>query len=105
MNTRWIGPYDFENFPIGHKAFLIQHEHHTKGWVRYELRDVPAQTNQSLKDKLYGWCGSYNDVSTTAKGVAEVVKIAKNGRLQVQEIAGDPLAAYLEEAGYPELTP
>jgi hypothetical protein len=105
MEKTWIGPFDFENFPVGHKAFLIKHHHNLKGWTRYELRDVPAQTNQSYADRLDGWCGTNNDVATYAKGVAEVTKIAKNGRLQVREVEGDALATFLDEAGYPELTP
>ena len=71
--------------------------------TRYELRSTPAHTNQSHEPRLHGWCGTYNDLSTSARGMVRVERMAKNGRAYVRELEGDELAAALEELGYPEL--
>jgi hypothetical protein len=52
-----------------------------------------------------GWCGSYNDLSTSGCGMARVVRVARNGRALVETLAGYDLAAALDELGYPELYP
>ena len=101
--TRWIGPD--ETLSVGDIGFLIEKSHNTAGWERYELRDTPAYTNQSRQPRLDGWCGSYNDLSTSACGMVKVERMAKNGRALVRELEGDELAAALEELGYPELMP
>ncbi len=67
--------------------------------------DTPARTNRSHEDKLYGWCGSYNNVSTNACGAWRVTRIAKNGRMLISKLTGDELATFLEEMGFPDLTP
>lgn len=100
--SRWIGT-EADTFTAGQTGFLIELSHATKGWTRYDLRDHPPKTNQSFRPMLYGWCGSYNDVSTHGCGMARVERVAKNGRAFVRELTGDELAAALEEFGYPEL--
>lgn len=101
--TMWIGPQ--EDLDVGDRGFLIEFSHWTKQSSQYVLRDTPAKTNQSLEPLLRGWCGSYNDMSTNARGFWEVVKMAKNGRAKIKEVEGAALAEALEEFGYPELTP
>jgi hypothetical protein len=99
----WIGPLS-RDYYVGDFDFLIQIDHPQRD-ARYELRDTPAITNQSLQPTLHGWCGSYNDTSTFGCGVVEVVRVARNGRLFVRELEGEALSAALEELGYPELDP
>ena len=99
-NTKWIGPD--ENLSVGDVGFLIEISPE-RGDSRWILRDLPACTNLSREITLNGWCGSYNNVSTNAHGVARVIRVAKNDRCLVQNISGDELAAALEELGYPEL--
>lgn len=103
MPTMWIGPDEL--LKVGDFGFLVKNEHYTKGWERYELRDTPPYTNQSIAPKLYGWCGSYNDVSTSGKGMWKVERMAKNGRAFIRRLEGDDLEAALDELGYPELMP
>ena len=104
MATFWIGP-DATIYPAaaGDIGFLIEKNHHTHGWTRYELSATPAYTNQSHEPLLYGWCGSYNDLSTSGCGMARVIKVAKNGRILVRQLDGDDLAAALDDLGYPDL--
>lgn len=103
MTTKWIGPD--ETMSVGDVGFLINFCNPIRGSDRYELRDIPAYTNQSHQPRLHGWCGSYNDLSTNACGMARVERVAKNGRALVRELEGDELAAALDELGYPELMP
>ncbi len=70
---------------------------------RYQLRDTPAYTNQSREPRLDGWCGSWNNTSTSGMGIVE--KVARNGRALVRLLDGPELLAALEELGYPELAP
>lgn len=100
MTTQWIGPD--ENLSVGDVGFLINHSPEGKA-SRFFIRDTPAHTNQSHEPRLYGWCGSYNNMSTSACGVVRVERVAKNARAFVRELEGDELAAALEELGYPEL--
>jgi hypothetical protein len=105
MTTKWIGPFH-EDFKIGDCGFLIRIvNNRTGGSEHCQFRDTPARTNQSLEDRLYGWCGSYNDVATHAAGLWKVVKVAGNGRLKVEQLGGAELADGLENFGYPELNP
>lgn len=101
MTGMWIGPAD--NLAVGLTGFLVENSHAIKGWERIELRDLPAYTNQSHQPRLTGWCGTYNDVATHARGVGRVVRMARNGRAYVEILTGDELTAALEELGFPEL--
>jgi len=98
----WIGT-ESDAFTAGQTGFLVKIEHATKGWTRYDLRGHPPKTNQSFKPMLYGWCGSFNDVSTFGRGMAVVERVAKNGRAFVRELAGEELHAALDDFGYPDL--
>lgn len=101
-STLWIGPD--ETLRVGDVGFMVRHANAMKGWVRIEIRDTPAHTNQSHQPRLSGWCGTTNDVATYADGMARVERVAKNGRALVRRLESDDLAAALEELGYPELS-
>ena len=102
MTNTWIGPD--ESLNLGDKGFLIEFSNSVRHTERWELRDTPAHTNQSNQPRLEGWCGSTNDLSTSAHGMGKVIRVAKNGRCLIQTLEGDELAAALEELGYPDLT-
>jgi hypothetical protein len=72
-----------------------------RGHEHYSLGDRPAHGNNGGGPQLTGWCGSYNNVSTNADGLAKVARRAKNGRVCLARVT--PTAALLEELGYPEL--
>lgn len=107
LYVRELGGDDATVYPpaAGDYGFLIKKNHHTHCWMRHELRDTPAYTNQSHEPMLYGWCGSHNDLSTYGAGVVRVVRVAHPGRLLVRELEGDALRAVLDELGFPELMP
>lgn len=102
MTTRWID--EQEGYNVGDCGFLISNSHETEGWERYHLRDTPAHTNVSRVPRLIGWCGSYNNISTSGCGVWKVTRIAKNGRMLIQEATAEEVEAFLNEMGYPDLT-
>jgi hypothetical protein len=102
MSNRYIGPGEYDEGQIG---FLIEHSNPVKRSETWSLSDLPAHTNQSHEPRLHGWCGSWNDTSTNARGVWRVVKVLPNGRAKIEELVGEELATALEELGYPELTP
>ena len=85
---------------VGDAGFLVcrTSEH---GVETYSLRRRPAHTNSSHEPRLDGWCGSWNNVSTDACGLARVARQAKNGRLCLAKVT--PTPELLEELGYPEL--
>jgi hypothetical protein len=98
----WIDEHDNETLDDGDVGFLVEKTDSNHGCVsHYILRTQPARTNRSHEPMLTGWCGSYNNVSTDADGLAKVVRRAKNGRLCLARVT--PTAALLEELGYPEL--
>lgn len=101
MAKKWID--EQTEFSVGDKAFLIEFSNSNTGADNYVLRNTPAYTNVSREPRLRGWCGSYNNVSTTGGGAWQVVRIAKSGRMLLQELEGQDLSEFLEEMGYPEL--
>jgi hypothetical protein len=101
MTSMWIGPDD--SLTTGQTGFLVEKSNEVRGWTRYELRDIPAHTNQSNEPRLHGWCGTNNDLATFGRGLVRVTRVARNGRAFVVELKGDELQAGLEELGYPDL--
>ena len=102
----WIGGHKaaIDGWNVGDAAFLVRTSNAIKGTERYELRDLPAYTNESRQPRLRGWCGSWNNVSTDGLGVWRVAKIAKNGRVQIAEVIDrGELATFLDQYGYPDL--
>ena len=97
---RWI---DGEDLSLGDVGFLV--ETCPQGRADYcGLYSRPCHTNQSHEPRLHGWCGETNNVSRNALGLARVVRVAGNGRVQVVPVRGDEARAYLcDVAGYPEL--
>ncbi len=102
MATKWID--EQEGYIVGECGFLISHSHEAEGWESYQLRSVPARTNVSRVPRLIGWCGSYNNISTSGCGVWKVTRVAKNGRMLIQEATVEEVETFLEEMGYPGLT-
>lgn len=100
-NRIWIGPDD--RLEVGQIGFLIERSNTLQGWRRHSLQTLPAHTNQSRQPRLVGWCGTTNDVAVHAHGLAQVVRLAENGRALVQLLADDELRPALEALGYPEL--
>lgn len=101
MTTKWIDGQDFD----GDKGFLVEFYNSSAESWRYALRNTPAYTNRSNEPRLHGWCGSYNNMSTTGCGAWKVLRVAKSGRMLIEKMEGEELAEFLEEMGYPELVP
>lgn len=102
MAEKWID--EQEGYDEGNEGFLIRFSNENAGSERFTLRDTPAHTNQSNKPRLHGWCGSYNNVSTSAEGAWVVIRKAKNGRTLIRELDEGELQLFLEAMGYPDLT-
>lgn len=90
MSNIWID-HDYADHAAGRVGFLV------------ELRSRPAHTNKSHEPRLHGWCGTTDDVSTNAHGMAVVTRVAKNGRALIRRLQDEELAAALEAHGYPDL--
>ncbi len=99
MTQKWIDEQDFD----GDKAFLVEFYNSSAVRWSYVLRNTPAYTNLSNEPRLRGWCGSYNNVSTTGCGAWKVLRVAKSGRVLIEEMEGEELNEFLDEMGYPEL--
>ncbi len=82
-------------------GFLVLHERDGGSNPRWSLRKRPAHTNSSHEPRLHGWCGTTNNVSIRAEGLARISRVAGNGRVRLQRVAATP--ELLEELGYPEL--
>jgi len=67
------------------------------------LSDSPARTNLGGKSLLTGWCGETDNVSTYARGVAQVIAVYANGRARVRTLHGKKLVEALNRLGWPEL--
>lgn len=101
MTQMWIDEQYFD----GDKGFLVESYDGNNGSTHYTLRNTPAYTNRSNEPRLHGWCGSYNNLSTTGYGAWKVIRVAKSGRVLIKELEGEELNEFLEEMGYPELIP
>jgi len=101
MDEIWVE--EQQDFGVGDSAFLICFHDENRGATRYQMRLQPAYTNRSNEPKLNGWCGTYNNLSTTAFGAWKVAKIAKSGRYLLRSLEGQELKDFLNEMGYPEL--
>ena len=102
--TEWIDcDYAWDKGDVG---YLYESHDLNTGNVRIGLREIPCHTNLSHEPRLYGWCGSWNNDSTTARGCARVVRVSNSRqRMQILRIDGDELVRFLEADGYPELIP
>jgi hypothetical protein len=105
MATLWIDENNAYDHEVGRVGFLVSVKPQGRA-ERLDLRDRPAHTNQSHEPRLTGWCGETNNVNVHAQGLAEVVRVAKNGRILLRTTEDpDAITAALEELGYPELDP
>ena len=99
--AQWIGD-KYSWYKLGDVGFLVE-QVNKHGVKTYSLENHPPRTNESREAKLTGWCGESYDVATYARGMARVVKVAKNGRAHVLAITGTDLEEQLELHGYPDL--
>jgi hypothetical protein len=100
---QWI---DGEGLSVGDIGFLVETHNVDHDATSYGLYQRPCHTNQSHEPRLTGWCGATNNTSRHATGLARVVKVALNGRVQIVPVTGAEGAAWLSDvAGYPELVP
>lgn len=97
---KWI---DCDYVTTGTVGFLIESANAVAGFRNYDLSDRPARTNLSNEPRLHGWCGSYNGITTYARGLVRVTKVLRNGRAQVTSVPDDELEDALDKLGYPEL--
>lgn len=102
MTQMWID--EQEGYKVGDVGFLICNYNENTGSERWFLRDNPAHTNRSNVPRMLGWCGSYNNVSTSGCGVWKVIRIARSGRYLIEKATPDEVEVFLEEVGYPDLT-
>lgn len=100
-------------YTIGQVGFLICTSPQQRE-DSYNLALRPACKNQSCERVIYGWCGSWNNTSTSGAGIAIVLRGCANGRVQVGVITAikngvlgiadeshrEPLKKFLEENGW-----
>ena len=95
---------DARGWSVGDVAFAVERTYVMRRERRVvALQSTPATTNQSNQPRLYGWCGTTDDVSVYADGVARVVRVSAIGRAQCVRLDGADATAALERLGYPEL--
>ena len=92
------------DYSVGQMGFRIDRSNPIRHTESTTLALHPARTNQSHAIQLWGWCGSWNDTNTYGNGIAQVTRVARNGRVQLVEVT-DPKAvqAFLEKVGYADL--
>jgi len=101
--TLWMDNMEYE---VGQIGFLVLRS--GDRWSNIKLYSRPAHTNQSHEPRLYGWCGSTNNISVDARGLGRVVRIAQATEramvlyLDQPEDAGIVIP-WLAENGYPDL--
>lgn len=100
MPQMWI---DEDRVAAGEKYFLIKISNENTNSSKYVLQNKPPYTNRSFQPKLYGWCGTNNNVATHGEGVWRVLRQAKSGRILIEQVNGEELIEFLEEMGYPEI--
>lgn len=90
---------------VGSTGFLVLYSRPPglSGFTAYELHDQPARTNGTRRPMLSGWCGTWNDLATTAKGVHRIVKVTGSRApwtVTTEQLQGDELAAWLASNGF-----
>jgi len=95
----------FEFNVIGAVGFLVQRSEPYKPYINptHKLYDRPACTNMSHQPKLNGWCGSTDNVSINALGVAQVVQVFANGRARVRTLHGAEAVEALGKLGWSDM--
>jgi hypothetical protein len=103
MTAIWINEEHVDySIKDGDVAFLIERVREAPGMPStHVLRGRPAHTNSSHEPRLWGWCGTTDNVAVYAQGLAKIVRRAKNGRCLLARVT--PTEALLEELGYPNL--
>jgi hypothetical protein len=100
--TLWIHGRD--GLTVGDAGFLVRISNANKGSERYELRDRPPHTSESLEPIPRGRCRAWNNTTADGLGVWRVLKAARSGRVEIQEVTDqDELIVFLTEHGYRDL--
>jgi hypothetical protein len=97
----WING-EISESAVGSVGFLIERRR-DGGGPSHHISGSPAHTNQSHEPRLFGWCGTTNNVATYALGLVRVTGHSAGGRLRVRRLANAEQAAALESLGWPEL--
>lgn len=101
MATHWLKYNPLNEWQKGDVGYLIMTSPDRRGGDYYTLSTAPARTNMSHEPMLEGWCGSYNNVSTYACGVARVVRATEAGCVQVwKEDDSEKILAILDKLGW-----
>ncbi len=101
----WID-CDFLDLNVHELGYLVETLNTSTGRTSWSLRDRPLRTNQTNEPRLAGWCGETDNRSRYACGVVRVVRTNRAlDRVQIAQVTGPELAAFLEEDGHPELAP
>jgi len=82
-------------------GFLVKHVDNQTGKTWYTVLARPAYTNLNHEPRLRGWCGTTNDKSTYALGLARVIASYKNGRVRLAWVR--PTRERLAALGYGNL--
>lgn len=100
----WVGD-DRARHSLGDTGFLLLLANAGRGWKRLELRQHPACIDGTPMAKLFGSVGG-GSTQVTAKGLARVVEVTRNGRGRVEQLTdAKDIKAVLNELGYPDLEP
>jgi hypothetical protein len=93
------------NFGVGDVGFLVEvYRLNNHSREHYTLRDTPACKNMSGEETFEGWCGTTNDVDVNAHGLGRVVRVAQNGRIQIERVTDEAeIVAGLDTLGYPDI--
>lgn len=99
----WI-ENDYQHRDYNYVGFLAHRVDINNGNERYSLDDHPPHGNASGNPKPCGWCGTYNNIATYGMGIWRIVRIARNGRIEITKVTDkDDLMKYLDDVGYPDL--
>jgi hypothetical protein len=100
----WIEERIDKFHAVGDKGFLVETSWNIRQRKNeFTLHELPLRGNESGEIRLSGWAGTTNDIAQYGHGVAEVVKVARNGRSLVRQLSGREAAAALRELGYEDL--
>jgi hypothetical protein len=99
---RWI---DEQHHTLVGEVYFLSRLSPERRAARWFLDLSPCRTNQSREPRLFGWCGTTNNVELYAHGLARVEAFAKNGRTRITLVTWDSPAGQqaLLYLGYPDL--
>ena len=94
----------YEQWGVGDVGFVAEWDDTNSRTEGHDFERGPFRKNLSHEPILVGWCGSTNNVSTTALGVGVVTRITNSGdRMRIKMLHGDDLTEALDNLGWPDL--